>query len=445
MNPNIRNRLLGLLFAFFLCFLGTSAADGRLPELPDELRLFQGQGRQIHLALPVQASISVDRPDVVMLNGQTSPSMTVSLGKPVRLSSIQSGEAKLRMKLFGQIPLKTVKVNVIPDLKVIPGGQSIGVKVKSAGILVVGHHQVTENNKKVSPGEAAGIQVGDLITHMNGVELKDVKDVAEIASQAGNTKKPLKVTYKRGNKTFTTSLSPAFDEQDRAWRLGLYIRDSAAGVGTLTFYAPDQGVYGALGHVITDMNTQTPIVVGSGQILQSSVTSISKSESGEPGEKRAHFIKEGKTLGNIERNTHFGIFGKMNQNPDHSVYQKPIPVAFSDEVKEGSAEILTVVEGQKVERFKVEIVHVSKQSAPETKGIVLRITDPRLIDKTGGIVQGMSGSPIIQNGKLIGAVTHVFVNDPRSGYGCFIEWMLQDAGILQGSSGSTTSQHLKAA
>lgn len=395
------------------------------------------------MALPVQASVSVDRPDVVMLNGQAEPTMTVSLGNPLQLHSISSGEAKLRMKLFGQIPLKTVKVNVIPDLKVIPGGQTIGVKVKSAGILVVGHHQVNERQRRISPGEAAGLQVGDLITHMNGVPLKDVKDVADIAGQAGQAKQPLKVTYKRGGKDFTTSLTPAFDEQDRAWRLGLYIRDSAAGVGTLTFYAPEQGVYGALGHVITDMNTQTPIVVGSGQILQSSVTSISKSESGEPGEKRAHFIKEGKTLGNIERNTHFGIFGKMKENPEHSVYKEPIPVAFSEEVKEGPAEILTVVEGQKVERFKVEIVHVSKQNAPETKGIVLRITDPRLVEKTGGIVQGMSGSPIIQHGKLIGAVTHVFVNDPRSGYGCFIEWMLQDAGILQGNS-NRTSQDLKA-
>ncbi|MEF2964442.1 SpoIVB peptidase [Paenibacillus sp. M1] len=441
MNPNLRKRLLGLLLTFFFCFLGTSAAEGRLPELPDELRLFQGQGREIHLALPVQASVSVDRPDVVMLNGQTASSMTVSLGNPLQLSPLHSGEAKLRMKLFGQIPLKTVKVNVIPDLKVIPGGQTIGVKVKSAGILVVGHHQVTENNRKISPGETAGIQVGDLITHMNGIQLKDVKDVAEIAGQAGKANKPLKITYKRNGKSFTTSLKPSFDEQDRAWRLGLYIRDSAAGVGTLTFYAPDQGVYGALGHVITDMNTQTPIVVGSGQILQSSVTSISKSESGDPGEKRAHFIKEGKTLGNIERDTHFGIFGKMEQNPDHSVYKSAVPVAFADEVKEGPAEILTVVEGQKVERFKIEIVHVSKQSVPETKGIVLRITDPKLIEKTGGIVQGMSGSPIIQNGKLIGAVTHVFVNDPRSGYGCFIEWMLQDAGILQNNR---SSQNLKA-
>ncbi|WP_460322383.1 SpoIVB peptidase [Paenibacillus sp. YSY-4.3] len=441
MNPNLRNRFLGLLLAFFFCFLGTSAVEGHSPMLPDELRMFQGQGAQIDLAIPVLAEVSVDRPDVVMLNDQPNSSMKVSLGSPLKLSSLNSGEAKLRMKLFGQIPLKPVKVNVIPDLKVIPGGQTIGVKVKSDGILVVGHHLVNTDKAKISPGEAAGIQPGDLITHLNGSRLKDVHEVASLVEQAGKKKQPLKVVYKRSNKEFTTTLTPAFDKQDKAWRLGLYIRDSAAGVGTLTFYAPNEGVYGALGHVITDMNTQTPIVVGSGQILQSSVTSISKSESGEPGEKRAHFVKEGKTLGTIERNTHFGIFGKMSENPDHSVYKKPIPVAFSEEVKEGPAEILTVVEGQQVERFKVEIAHVSRQSTPQTKGLVIRITDPRLVEKTGGIVQGMSGSPIIQNGKLIGAVTHVFVNDPRSGYGCFIEWMLQDAGILKDK---TTSTNLKA-
>lgn len=400
------------------------------PFFHDEIRLYEGQNHQLSLALPVQTEVTVDHPNIVRLNDQGDATSCFSSGQPVTLSSVNSGQAELEMKLFGRLPFKTVKVNVLPNLEVIPGGQTIGVKVKSAGILVVGHHQVTTKKEKISPGELAGIQPGDLITHINGILLKDVQHVGKIVESSSTKKQPLKITYKREGKVYETKLSPAFDHEDQAWRLGLYIRDSAAGVGTLTFYDPQHKVYGALGHVITDMNTQTPIVVGSGEILQSSVTSISKSESGEPGEKRAHFLKEGKVLGNIENNTHFGIFGKMNSNPEHSVYQTPIPVAFSEEVKEGPAEILTVVEGQKVERYKIEIVHVSKQDSPQTKGMVLRITDPKLIQKTGGIVQGMSGSPIIQNGKLIGAVTHVFVNDPRSGYGCYIEWMLQDAGVL---------------
>lgn len=413
------------------------------PLFYDEIRLVEGENHQLTLALPVQTEVTVDHPEVIKLNDGNDVTSCFSTGRPVTLSSLNSGQAELEMKLFGRLPFKTVKVNVVPNLKVIPGGQTIGVKVKSAGILVVGHHQVSTKKEKISPGELAGIQPGDLITHINGVLLKDVQHVGKIVESSAPNKQPLKITYKREGKVYHTKLSPAFDNEDQAWRLGLYIRDSAAGVGTLTFYDPEHKVYGALGHVITDMNTQTPIVVGSGEILESSVTSISKSESGEPGEKRAHFLKEGKVLGNIERNTHFGIFGKMDLNPDHSVYQQPIPVAFAEEVKEGPAEILTVVEGQKVERYKIEVVHVSKQDSPQTKGMVLRITDPKLIQKTGGIVQGMSGSPIIQNGKLIGAVTHVFVNDPRSGYGCFIEWMLQDAGVVKNQSQSTVA-NLKA-
>lgn len=315
-----------------------------------------------------------------------------------------------------------------PDLRVIPGGQTIGVKVKSAGVLVVGHHYIQDGGVKISPGEDSGLLPGDLMVSMDGVKLDDVSKVSGLVKQAGEQGRPLAIRYLRGGKTHEATLKPAYDGGDKVWRLGLYIRDSAAGVGTLTFYAPKQGVYGALGHVITDMNTGTPITVGSGQIIQSSVTSIAKSEDGDPGEKRAHFLKESQVLGNVETNTEFGIFGRMNRSPGHSLYREPIPVARGTEVKEGPAEILTVVDGQQVERFKVDIIHVSRQSEPATKGMVVRITDPRLIDKTGGIVQGMSGSPIIQNGKLVGAVTHVFVNDPKSGYGCFIEWMLRDSG-----------------
>lgn len=434
--------MLGLLFAFFLCLISQAIQPVQsYASLPDEVQVFAGRQAEVRLAVPATSSAVVDRPDIVGLDGQEQ-AVNVTKLEPLHLHPQQTGHAKLTLKLWGKIPVKTVNVNVIPDLRVVPGGQTIGVKVKSAGILVVGHHLIgAGQDRRVSPGEDAGIKLGDLITHMDGKRLEGVSGVAEAVERAGKSKKGIDVVLKRGNETVKTRLTPAYDAEDQAWRLGLYIRDSAAGVGTLTFYAPDQGVYGALGHVITDMNTQTSIVVGSGQIVQSNVTSISKSESGDPGEKRAHFLKESKILGNIERNTAFGIFGKMSNNPDHSLYSKGIPVAFSREVKEGPAEILTVVEGQQVERYSIDIVHVADQSEPATKGLVLRITDPKLIEKTGGIVQGMSGSPIVQNGKLIGAVTHVFVNDPKSGYGCFIEWMLQDAGVMLKKE---TSKNLKA-
>ncbi|RCW51198.1 SpoIVB peptidase [Paenibacillus prosopidis] len=430
MNSNQRKRWFGLVLVIFICMIGSSTPFQQFAAIPNELRLFSGQQKRLQYGVPVHAEVTVD-PHMLQINGSTSNSLSVNLNEPLSLQSSHSGQTSMKVKLFGKIPFKTVKVNVVPDLRVIPGGQTIGVKVKSAGILVVGHHQVTGNDgMKKSPGEAAGLRLGDLIVKINGTNINEVHKVAELSEKAGNNKQPLEVMYKRNGQLAETKLSPVFDAEDKAWRLGLYIRDSAAGVGTLTFYAPDQGVYGALGHVITDLDTQTPIEVGEGQILQSSVTSINKSQNGEPGEKRAHFVKESKILGNVERNTPFGIFGKMNEVPMHSYSEKSVPVAFAEDVKEGPAQILTVVNGQKVERFNIEIVHVSKQSGPATKGMVIKITDKRLLSKTGGIVQGMSGSPIIQDGKLVGAVTHVFVNDPSSGYGCFIEWMLQDAGVL---------------
>ncbi|XID94162.1 SpoIVB peptidase [Paenibacillaceae bacterium WGS1546] len=429
-QPHTKKRRIGLAVVLMLIIVVSSAPFQHFAEFPDRVRLFQGQAVSLHYAMPVHAQISLN-PHVAAVNGSDDASVQVDLREPLSIQPKTSGVTDLKMKLFGKIPFKTVRLQVIPDLKVVPGGQTIGVKVKSAGIMIVGHHLVqTKDNAKLSPGEAARLRLGDLIVEINGKPCDDISKIATYSETAGRNGESLKLLVQRGKERFKTSITPAYDEEDKAWRLGLYIRDSAAGVGTLTFYAPDQGVYGALGHVITDMDTQTPIVVGSGEILQSSVSSINKSQNGEPGEKRAHILREGRTLGSVERNTAFGIFGKMKQLPEHSYHPEPISVAFAEEVKEGPAEILTVVDKQKVERFNIEIVHVTKQSSPATKGMVIKITDPKLLERTGGIVQGMSGSPIIQNGKLVGAVTHVFVNDPSSGYGCFIEWMLQDAGIM---------------
>jgi len=425
-----RRRWLGLVLVLLVCTVGFSRPVQHYASFPRELRLFDGQPRELRYTMPVHASVTVD-PALLRVNGSDRSSQRIDLQAPLSLEPRGSGRTELTLKLFGRIPFKTVKVNIVPDLQVIPGGQTIGVRVKSDGIMVVGLHRVNDGGESPgSPGERSGIRTGDLITRIDGDDVREVSAVAKLVERAGKENRPLQLSIRRNGHVLERAVKPAYDKEDRAWRLGLYIRDSAAGVGTLTFYAPDQGVYGALGHVITDMDTQQPIEVGDGEIVQSSVTSINKSLSGEPGEKRAQFVRQGETLGNVERNTSFGIFGRMSKLPSPAYMEAPVHVAFAEEVKEGPAQILTVLGGQKVERFNIEIVHAARQTSPATKGMVIRITDPRLLQKTGGIVQGMSGSPILQNGKLIGAVTHVFVNDPSTGYGCFIEWMLQDAGIL---------------
>ena len=434
MTSGSKKKFLGLFLVLFVCFFTCSPTFQSFASFPEQLRLFDGEAKELRLSMPVHAQVTVKNPDIVAVNGASTASMKLSLQQPISLQTQRSGQTEVKLKLFGKIPLKTVKVDVLPQLSVIPGGQTIGVKMKSKGILVVGHHLVeTQDRSKVSPGERAKLQIGDHILTMNGSKLQHIQEVTALVEAAGRNKKPLDLLVLRNGTTFQTQIYPEYDISDQAYRLGIYIRDSAAGVGTLTFYAPQQKVYGALGHIITDMDTQMPIVVGGGQIVHSNVTSIAKSQHGDPGEKRAVLVDEDQVIGNIVSNTDFGIFGKMNKAPPFPNMQRSIPVAFADEVKVGPAQIYTVVDGQTVEQFAIEIVHVAKQTFPATKGMIIKIKDPRLLDKTGGIVQGMSGSPIVQNGKLVGAVTHVFVNDPTSGYGCFIEWMLRDAGVLKSS------------
>ncbi|MBC8080810.1 MAG: SpoIVB peptidase [Gorillibacterium sp.] len=426
-----RKRWIGLMMFLFIILWGLSMPFRCFASVPGHINLFSGQLARIDLALPVAAQVSVKDPDIVRVNGSFRYFSQINLKDPIQLVSGHSGETILKVSLFGKIPLKTVLVHVEPELKVVPGGQTIGVKLQSAGILVVGHHRISvDGNKLVSPGENANLLVGDLIVSVNGVPIREVDKIGTFTEKAGLSGSTLHFIVVRNGNRVNVKLKPAYDINDHSYRLGLYIRDSAAGVGTLTFYAPEQKRYGALGHIITDMDTQLPIVVGGGEIVHSNVTSIAKSQNGDPGEKIAHFFRESRVLGDIEKNTPFGIFGNMTDIPDHGVVAKALPVAFAKEVKEGPAQIYTVVSGQKVEKFNVEITHVSKQAFPATKGLVLQITDKRLLERTGGIVQGMSGSPIIQNGKIVGAVTHVFVNNPTAGYGCFIEWMLRDAGIM---------------
>ena len=280
-----------------------------------------------------------------------------------------------------------------------------------------------------SPGEIAKVQIGDIITKINGQTIKTMGDVTPFVQEAGKNGTPLKLDIQRNQKDMKATLLPLKDKGEGTYKLGLYIRDSAAGIGTMTFYHPHSKKYGALGHVISDMDTKKPIVVKDGQIVQSTVTSIEKGSNGDPGEKLARFSPNREVIGNINRNSPFGIFGKLNRQMNNGIIDKAIPISLSHEVKEGPAKILTVVEGSEVEEFDVEIVSSIPQKFPAIKGLVIKVTDKELLKKTGGIVQGMSGSPIIQNGKLIGAVTHVFVNDPTSGYGVHIEWMLNEADI----------------
>ncbi|MCS1350796.1 SpoIVB peptidase [Mechercharimyces sp. CAU 1602] len=418
----------------FVCIAWGAFASSYQPSItfPKELRLMTGAQMPLHVPLPALATATVSNPEVVELKGEGMSQIGPYLKRPMTMLSKHRGESDLTFHLFGKVPIKSVHVSVLPEIRVVPGGQSIGVKLKSQGVLVVGHHHL----KKEEQGrEKSPVFVGDYILSINGGKVRGVQDVARTIQEAGQQKQTVTLEVLRKGKKKDVVVKPQYDDSEGIYRIGLYIRDSAAGVGTLTFFDPKNEVYGGLGHVIADIDTGEPIKVGGGHVVRSNVTSIERGTSGEPGEKRAIFMQENHVLGSIVRNTSFGIFGVMKHSPDGGQYKEPIPVGLAEQVKEGPAEILTVIEGQKVERFTIEILHVTDQKFPATKGMIIRITDPKLLEKTGGIVQGMSGSPIIQDGKLIGAVTHVFVNDPTSGYATFIEWMLRDAGSFPQTAG----------
>ncbi|MBT2640234.1 SpoIVB peptidase [Bacillus sp. ISL-39] len=417
MKKDFLRKFIGGILLVSLIALGFAKPVQEYLSIPGDITLFEGQKLDFQ-ANAIQVTALV-KDSSIGVNQQ---------GETLTLEAKRHGKDEMVLELAG-FPVKKVDVNVLKDFKVRPGGQSIGVKLNTVGVLVVGHHQVQADEGRVSPGEKAGIKKGDIITEINGQQIEKMADVGPFVKQAGENGKPLDVVIKRENEKVKTKLQPEKDVNENTYKLGLYIRDSAAGIGTMTFYHPQSKKYGALGHVISDMDTKKPIVVGDGQIVRSTVTSIEKGGKGNPGEKLARFSSDREVIGNIKRNSPFGIFGELNKDISNGVFDKPLPIALSHQVKEGPAKILTVVNNDEVNLFDIEIVSTIPQKFPATKGMVIKITDPELLEKTGGIVQGMSGSPIIQGDKLVGAVTHVFVNDPTSGYGVHIEWMLNEAGI----------------
>ncbi|WP_335870636.1 SpoIVB peptidase [Bacillus sp. 2205SS5-2] len=406
---------LGGILLVSLCLIGMNQSFSEYINIPNDIVLQEGDEMKVSKLFNIKAVTASSN-----LRVEEEESTLSIAGEHV-------GNEEVVLELAG-FPIKKVNVEVIKDFRVIPGGQSIGVKLNSVGVLVVGHHLIDNEGKKLSPGEAAGIQVGDLITEIEGVKIEKLSDVASAVKLAAEKDDPLNVVLQRDTEKVDAKLTPIKGE-DGTYKLGLYIRDSAAGIGTMTFYDPVSKKYGALGHVISDMDTRKAIVVEDGQIVRSTVTSIEKGTNGEPGEKLARFSSDREVIGDIHTNSPFGIFGKLNQDINNGLLTKPMPISLSHQVKEGPAQILTVVDGDQVELYDIEIVSSIPQKFPATKGMVIKITDSKLLEKTGGIVQGMSGSPIIQNGKVVGAVTHVFVNDPTSGYGVHIEWMLNEAGI----------------
>lgn len=299
-----------------------------------------------------------------------------------------------------------------------PGGMPFGVKFYTKGVLIIGLTDIETNDGLASPALDSGLQVGDIITQINGSDVNTAENVADIIK--GCNGKALSLTVIRSGAQQVISLNPLRSVQDNEYKSGMWVRDSTAGIGTVTYVDSQNKKFAGLGHGINDGETGELLPLLRGTIVDVVIVDVDKGEAYDPGELRGEFSNN--QIGNLEKNTSQGVFGKISK--PYANIAAPIEIAYKDEIKEGKAYILTTIDGSTPSMYEIEISKVYKNSG-DTKNMLLKVTDPVLLEKTGGIVQGMSGSPIIQNGRLAGAVTHVMINDPTKGYGIFIENMLE--------------------
>lgn len=300
---------------------------------------------------------------------------------------------------------------------ILVGGQNIGIELQAKGIMIVGLYKVNNNY----PARDSGLEVGDMIVSINDSPVATVKEMVEKINKIEN-KENIKIKYLRFDEEFTANLK-LYKDDNGVYKTGLYVKDSITGLGTLTFIDPNTKLFGALGHEIIEKSTGQILEIKDGKIFNSTVTSIERSSDGSPGEKNAHFDSDNVT-GKVFENTTKGIFGNyLGKTNDKNLYK----VATPNEVEKGEATIFTVIDGNEVHGYKINITKINNDKKQKIKNIMFEIIDEELLNKTGGIIQGMSGSPIVQGNNIIGAVTHVVIDNPKKGYGIFITNMLEEA------------------
>ena len=324
------------------------------------------------------------------------------------------------LKLFGIIPVKEVTVTEKAEQKVMVSGEVFGIKLYTDGVIVVGIQEVQTDSGKKSPSGSAGIEVGDIIVAIDGENVYTSDQVQSILG--ANNGGSFEVKIKRGERYRDYTVTPVYCEREGCYKAGMWVRDSTAGIGTITFYNKQSGIFAALGHQINDIDTKEIMPMLDGEAVKATVSKIEKSTRGTTGSLECDFTNQ--TLGKLLTNTDCGIYGAY---AEVSECAKEYPVAAIQEVKKGKATLISTVEKGQPKEYEIEITHIGFNENNREKNMIVKVTDKDLIDKTGGIVQGMSGSPIIQNGKLVGALTHVIVGNPQKGYAVFAQTMAEES------------------
>ncbi len=331
---------------------------------------------------------------------------------------------------FGTLPSGALSIPVSSDaslrgMKVYPGGMPFGVKFLTEGILLVGFADLQSGNRSLCPGKDAGLRPGDTLLQLNGTPLDGANSFAELVAQNGNA--PLSLRIRRDGKEMTVTLKPVYSDQEQRYTTGLLVRDSGAGIGTVTFILPKTNAFAGLGHGICDGATGELIPMTRGSVVGVTIRGVVRGQPGSPGEVKGYF-SSGKT-GTLLGNSTCGVWGVFAVLPDQIPTSAPISIGLRSEVKEGKAWIYSMLDSDSPQKYEITISEIHPDSL-SNKCFTVTVTDQALLAKTGGIIQGMSGSPILQNGKLIGAVTHVLINDPTTGYGIFVDNMLREMGSL---------------
>lgn len=390
-------------------------------KIPEHIYLFQNRQENFDFSLPVEANVSEEDVEVICNSSEeVKDNIVFSFEEPFSLRSQKKGSYDICLKLFGILPIRKINVNVIEEKEVIPGGEAIGIEVNTNGIMVLGTGEVTGIDGAIYEPAKNIVNTGDYIRKVNGQEITTKEDMVYRLTKIEGKKVIL--TVERNGKEIELAVN-AVETKKGEYKLGIWVRDDTQGIGTLTYITED-GTYGALGHGINDIDTGLLMDIKKGSIFEAGIYRVVKGEKGAPGEI-AGYIKKSKIsrLGSITNNSVNGITGKYEMGKIEK--RRLIPIALKQEVKVGKGTILCQI-GEEVKEYEIAIEKINVNSSSNSKGMILRITDRELLEKTNGIVQGMSGSPILQDGKLIGAITHVFVQDPQRGYGTFIENMLQE-------------------
>ncbi len=372
--------------------------------------------------------MNVSLGDIDNANADDTFSPLLHLDLPRDIEVAANGEltrTTLSIRLFNLFTIKKIDVRLLSDTGVYVGGETVGFNLFSEGVICVGSNAVVTSEGTREPIVESGLKEGDAILQIEGVDIENIQDIDRIINLPIYAGQELTLTVRRGEEEFSTNITPVFDLLSQKYKLGIWVRNNASGVGTLTYIRQSDFRFGAVGHPILDSNLKENFSVGSGNIYKCRLLGIKKGEKNSPGEIRSSINLSDSALGVADTNCDYGVYGNI-LNKSIIDADRTANLGGRLGVKTGDAKIYCALDSAGVKAYDIKIIKANKQSAADGKSMIIKVTDPELIAKTGGIIQGMSGSPIVQNGKLVGAVTHVFLNDPTKGYGVYIDWMIDN-------------------